>query len=258
MYLARTCPNCVETEKKIHPDVVFAGLQMQAYLRDEPLEKQQHIRIDTIREICNKTQQKAVRDGWKIFIIDQAELLLKEAANALLKFLEEPMGRALWILATSKKEAMLPTIISRCQSVEFCPLSQAAAAKILIGQGVDFAQAQMLAEAGQGSVSRAILVQELSQTLAGLDNKDAMYPFNASKKLSKDLAQARRQAKLFLDMMEVSAHKKWRAKPDKNIFSNAIKKMEMYKKYINQNVSPQLVLQTAIIEFEKLRLTESE
>ncbi|MGL5126489.1 MAG: DNA polymerase III subunit gamma/tau [Fusobacteriaceae bacterium] len=80
--------------------------------------------IDEIRELKDKINYKPAKGRRKIYIIDEVHMLTKEAFNALLKTLEEPPEHALFILATTEADKVLPTIISRCQRYDFKPLSE--------------------------------------------------------------------------------------------------------------------------------------
>ncbi|MGL5054856.1 MAG: DNA polymerase III subunit gamma/tau [Fusobacteriaceae bacterium] len=75
--------------------------------------------IDEIRELKDKINYKPAKGRKKIYIIDEVHMLTKEAFNALLKTLEEPPEHAIFILATTEPEKILPTIISRCQRYDF-------------------------------------------------------------------------------------------------------------------------------------------
>jgi len=75
--------------------------------------------IDEIRELKEGIRFKPVKSKYKVFIIDEAHQLTKEAANALLKTLEEPPSHAIFILATTELRKMIPTIQSRCQQFIF-------------------------------------------------------------------------------------------------------------------------------------------
>ncbi|MCD6422173.1 DNA polymerase III subunit gamma/tau [bacterium] len=78
--------------------------------------------IDNIRELRDKVNLAPSRGKWKVYIIDEVHMLSKEAFNALLKTLEEPPQRVIFILATTEPFAVPPTIISRCQRFDFHPL----------------------------------------------------------------------------------------------------------------------------------------
>ena len=78
-----------------------------------------HRGIDDIRELRDGIRFSPVKSKYKIFIIDECHQLSKDAANALLKTLEEPPSHAVFILATTEIHKMIPTIISRCQRFDF-------------------------------------------------------------------------------------------------------------------------------------------
>ncbi len=78
-----------------------------------------HRGIDEIRELRDGIRFAPVKSKYKVFIIDECHQLSKDAANALLKTLEEPPSHAVFILATTEVHKMIPTIISRCQRFDF-------------------------------------------------------------------------------------------------------------------------------------------
>lgn len=80
--------------------------------------------IDEIRELKDKINYKPTKGRKKIYIIDEVHMLTKEAFNALLKTLEEPPEHALFVLATTEPDKVLPTIISRCQRYDFKTVSK--------------------------------------------------------------------------------------------------------------------------------------
>lgn len=82
-----------------------------------------HRGIDEIRELKEGIKFTPTRLKYKVFILDEAHQLSKDAANALLKTLEEPPSHAIFILATTEIYKMIPTIISRCQRFDFKKLT---------------------------------------------------------------------------------------------------------------------------------------
>ena len=82
-----------------------------------------HRGIDEMRELRDGIKFAPSKSKYKIFIIDESHQLTKEAANALLKTLEEPPSHAIFILATTEIHKMIPTIISRCQHFDFRKLT---------------------------------------------------------------------------------------------------------------------------------------
>jgi DNA polymerase-3 subunit gamma/tau len=79
--------------------------------------------IDEIRDLRDGIKFAPTKSKYKVFIVDESHQLTKEAANALLKTLEEPPAHAVFILATTEIHKMIPTIISRCQRFDFRKLT---------------------------------------------------------------------------------------------------------------------------------------
>ncbi len=79
--------------------------------------------IDEMRELRDGIRFAPVKSKYKVFVIDEAHMLTKEASNALLKTLEEPPSHAIFVLATTEAHKILPTIASRCQHFDFKKLN---------------------------------------------------------------------------------------------------------------------------------------
>jgi DNA polymerase-3 subunit gamma/tau len=101
-----TCPSCVE---------ITAGNSVDV----QEIDAASNRGIDEIRELRESVRYLPARDRYKIFIIDEAHMLTTEAFNALLKTLEEPPPRSLFMLATTEAHKLPPTIQSRCQHFAF-------------------------------------------------------------------------------------------------------------------------------------------
>jgi len=115
------------------------------------------IKINSIRDIRREASLTAFDKGKKVFIIIDAEKMSDEAANALLKTLEEPHQDTLLILLTSKPDLLLRTIISRCQLIHFDSLTDEAVAGELHKQkNVDLRTAGDIARLSGGNLSRAL------------------------------------------------------------------------------------------------------
>ncbi|MGH9861868.1 MAG: DNA polymerase III subunit gamma/tau [Candidatus Acidiferrales bacterium] len=80
-------------------------------------------RVEEIRQLLETARYVPARDPYKVFIIDEAHMLSTAACNALLKTLEEPPPRVLFVLATTEPQRIIPTIHSRCQSFHFRSIS---------------------------------------------------------------------------------------------------------------------------------------
>ena len=131
--------------------------------------------IDEIRELRESVRYLPAHDRYKIFIIDEAHMLTTEAFNALLKTLEEPPPRSLFILATTEAHKLPTTIQSRCQHFAFRLLDYAEVVstlkKICEAEGVkaDEGSLGVIAEAAGGSLRDALSL--LDQVIAGCGDK---------------------------------------------------------------------------------------
>lgn len=134
------------TEKnlEIHPDCHII------------LPEKNRIKIETIRELKQKLTLHPLEASAKIAIFDDAHLLTLASANALLKILEEPPAATYFILISSKSSYLLPTIRSRCQRIDFFPLSDGEIEAWLIQEGVEKMEAIAKARYAQGSLGQAI------------------------------------------------------------------------------------------------------
>jgi DNA polymerase-3 subunit gamma/tau len=135
--------------------------------------------VDNIRELQEVVSYAPVRDRYKILIIDEAHMLSKAAFNALLKTLEEPPPRVVFVLATTEIQKLLPTILSRCQVFEFHRVSIKSIAAHLRhisnaeGLSVSDRTLELIARAGEGSLRDALSVLERVLAFCGSDIADA-------------------------------------------------------------------------------------
>jgi len=114
--------------------------------------------IDEIRDLIERAAYKPGIGRFKVFMIDEAHQLTKDAFNALLKTLEEPPEYLKFVLATTDPEKMLPTVLSRCLQFNLRPMApdtvRAHLAQVLAGEGVahDEASLKLLGRAARGSM----------------------------------------------------------------------------------------------------------
>lgn len=118
------------------------------------------ISVETIHaEVVARANQRPYVGPWKVFVIADADAMTTEAANALLKTLEEPPEETIIALTTSRPSALPTTIVSRCQRVSFVRLSNADIARILAADprlGFDAKRAKDAAATARGSAGRAV------------------------------------------------------------------------------------------------------
>lgn len=127
--------------------------------------------IDEIRELREAVRTAPFSSPYKVYIVDEAHMLTKEAANALLKTLEEPPSHVIFILATTDPEKLPQTIVSRCQKIIFQSPDIMTLAKRLTyvaqeeGKTLDEATAELIAKQGKGSYRDALGVLEQILTM---------------------------------------------------------------------------------------------
>ena len=141
------CPGCLQVMAGTHPDL----------LRVAKPEDRQELPIRIIRDLCIDLGLKPMSGRRKVAIVDDADDLNDEAANAFLKTLEEPPPGSTLILVGTSAEGQLDTILSRCRVVRFDPLPEPELAELLLERGVadNKGEAARLARLGEGSVARA-------------------------------------------------------------------------------------------------------
>ncbi len=139
------CPSCLKINRNNHPDIFFIEAEGQ------------FIRINAIREIQEQMTFKPREGRRRVFVIDDADKMNDQAANALLKTLEEPSPANILILVTAKPYTLPSTIISRCRHMRFNPLRIDTVAKFLIERmNVEKKKALLLAGLSSGSVGQAL------------------------------------------------------------------------------------------------------
>jgi DNA polymerase-3 subunit delta' len=117
------------------------------------------ITVDETRETIGFFGSTAAAEGWRVCIVDTVDELNANAANALLKTLEEPPRQSLFLLVSHAPGRVLPTILSRCRRLSLRPLATAdviQAARGATGLANDHPSLLEAAEAAEGSVARAL------------------------------------------------------------------------------------------------------
>jgi len=116
-----------------------------------------HVKLTSIRSMRRQAAMGSFDRGEKVFVILDAHTMTAEASNALLKTLEEPVPGTLIVLTTTDPDALLPTVVSRCQHVRFDPLGEEEIAAGLVRlHGLEPARAAMVARLSGGSYTGAV------------------------------------------------------------------------------------------------------
>ncbi|MGN1248894.1 MAG: DNA polymerase III subunit delta' [Candidatus Spyradocola sp.] len=114
------------------------------------------ISVDEVRDLIDALSEKPYEGGFRTVVIEDADKLNDRAQNALLKTLEEPDGRTVFFLLTARKEALLPTIRSRCRPVFMPRLPEETVEQELLSRGVKPDRAAYAARLSQGVLGRAL------------------------------------------------------------------------------------------------------
>lgn len=139
------CSSCLKMKHSSHLDMISIEAEGQ------------FIRINAIREIQEQMKFKPFEGRWRTVIIDESDKMNEQAANALLKTLEEPSAFNILILISSRPFSMPATIISRCRHMRFNPLPAPAIARFLSErEGIEQQKSILMAGLSGGSIGRAL------------------------------------------------------------------------------------------------------
>ncbi|MBI2866580.1 MAG: DNA polymerase III subunit delta' [Chloroflexi bacterium] len=147
------CRSCQRIAAGKHADVVVLHWG----------EGKTEIGIDQVREVQHRASLKPVEGRCRVFIVDGAEDLSVEAANCLLKTLEEPAPQVLFLLLTCYEDRLLPTVRSRCQRLAIRPLPLELVVGELQCRGLDPERAALIARLARGRLGWALLAAEEPQ-----------------------------------------------------------------------------------------------
>ena len=138
------CTNCSTVKDGSHADIEL--------IRTEGLS----IKVDEVRELITRTSWSPSVGNYRVVVIEDADRLTESAANALLKVIEEPGARTIWLLCAPTLTDVLPTIRSRCRHLNLRTPSVKAIAKLLITRnGIDPKMAEFASSTTQGHIGRA-------------------------------------------------------------------------------------------------------
>lgn len=143
-----TCRSCQRISAGKHSDVKVVSLTSAETVKGK---RRTEISIDDIKDVQEMASLPPFEGKAKVFVIDGADRLSAEAANRLLKTLEEPPQRVMFVLLSSAGDAVLPTVISRCQKLELRPMSTQAVLDLLVRlHGLDPQRAELLSRLSSG------------------------------------------------------------------------------------------------------------
>ncbi len=252
------CPSCRKIDEGIHPDVQRIDFAWQARLEDKELEKQKAIKIDTIRALQRDINLKSTEGAWKVYLIEPAEKITPDAANCLLKTLEEPPARTVIILLARHKENLPATIVSRTQVVYFRPIPEHHIAEYLMRAaktGPD--EAKTIARISEGSISAALRLKEERNVLGDSLWQQLKNPGLATADLLGMSQNASREAAKALDELLAEAKLDFRSDPER--YGDALSSVLESRRMVEANVNPQMILDVLLLRlYEGFAVAGSE
>ena len=228
------CKSCVEFMSHNHPDFLYL----------EP--DGSSIKIEQIRYLQRKIQEKPIISNKKVYIINDADKMTAEAQNCLLKTLEEPPEYSTIILIGSNENAFLNTIKSRCMKIAFQPI-EAKYIKQYMEKTYGLTNiSQNMLEAFQGSIGKAIILKDkreeyenIEAMIEKLDKTDMTELI----KLGEPLYQSKDEIMNILDYINIILLK---LAKENTQYANCIEIIENTKKRLNQNANYDMCIDNMI------------
>lgn len=219
------CKSCLEFDNNNQPD--FLQIQPDG----------NSIKIEQIRELQKRIQEKPIISSRKVYIIDDADLMTQESQNCLLKTLEEPPAFSTIILIGSNENAFLPTIKSRCMILHFQKIEDEEMRAYLANQLGLTNVSQTMLDTYQGSIGKAINLKDKQEEYLALENM--LYDLNKKDlidilKEAEPLYKAKEEINEILDYLNIILLKMAK---ENYVYTNCIEIVENTKKRLKQNAN---------------------
>jgi DNA polymerase-3 subunit delta' len=268
------CINCEQLAKNIYPDVFFL----------EKEKDKKNISIEQTRELQGMLSKTSFLNSYKIAIIKEAETLSEEAADSLLKTLEEAKAKTIIVLISTDKDALPLTVVSRCQAIKFSSVSQDDIFHCLVDRGATRQLADSLSHLANGKIGLVIKYFEEQELFKEYEEKIKMFfslvdggvaeKFKMIEKLVAGKKGLTETVEPLLDYLEIWSSvlrdliliKNQSAELGSNIFIKdkleklapqfdnfklikLIDKIKEAKRFLGLNVNPRLVMENLVMEF---------
>ena len=181
------CVNCKTALAGSHADVEL--------IRTEGLS----IKIDEVRELITRASWSPSVANYRVVVIEDADRLTESAANALLKAVEEPGARTVWLLCAPSTTDVLPTILSRTRCLVLRTPSTSAVAALLEAESISKSLAEFAARASQGHIGRA---RHLAKSEVARSRREAILKISL---IITDIASAFKAAQVLVDAAKQEA-----------------------------------------------------
>lgn len=284
------CKNCLRAEKFDFPDADERDFHKKVIFSEHPdiamvIPYKNSILVDAIRDLEKEANFRPFEANARIFIIDNAERLsttIDNAANALLKTLEEPSEITYIFLITSRPSSLLPTILSRCQTIRFAPIDSGEIENYLLeNEKISFEDAKLLAKISRGSVGAALETdlekyrEQRTKMFGVLESLISKYGFSNLLRTAEDLSDAKNKDfyEKNLEILQILIHDVLviQNKPDAEIInfdimydltklskkvnhetlSNWILKIENLRDNLNSNLNRKIATDALFVEMIK-------
>ena len=197
-----TCNECRSAKSHAHPDVEIMSTEGLS------------IKIEEIRDLLTRTSWAPSMGGWRIVVMEDADRLTESAANALLKAIEEPGTRTVWLLCAPTLHDILPTIRSRCRHIQLrTPTTTAVSAFLQRRDQIEPAMADFAARVSQGHIGRARYIA------TNIDVRNHRSTILALPLQLSTIADAYKAAQTLVDMATAQAKAQAEARDEKEIAS---------------------------------------
>ena len=152
--VAADAPDRSLVDGRAHPDL----FHVRRTLNPDTGRMRAEISVDDVRDLGTRMRKTAGRDGWRVAIVDAADEMNRNSANAILKLREEPPPRAVLLIVAHTPGRLLPTIRSRCRRLALQPLSEDIVMRLLGEMAPNLKETERLALArlSEGSIGRAL------------------------------------------------------------------------------------------------------
>ena len=232
------CKSCIEYMAGNHPDFM-----------EIDSEDGKNIKIEQIRYLQEKIAEKPVTSNKKVYLINDCELMTKEAANCLLKTLEEPPVYAVIILITSNESKLLPTIKSRCTKINFLPISNEKMQDYIKNEKIEDLPQFVIKQSG-GSIGNFLKIQknieeykQIEELVDCLNKESIASIWNKAEILYKE----KDTIIDYLDYINIICLEKYRAKSNLG-FLNCITIIEQAKKRIIENANFDMTIDNLLLK----------
>lgn len=268
------CRGCRQVATGIHPDIYWVKREL-----NEKTEKfKKNISIEQIRGLQSKLGLRSFLDSYKVAIVADAQTLSLEAANSLLKGLEEPAPKTVIVLLSNSVASLPKTIVSRCQMIKFRPVADKEIVDHLVNLKIERKKSRTLAALAFGLPGLALnyvenkddyfKLQDSIKTFLGLIDQDIAAKFKTVdevlnndtdetkeilliwRKILRDALLIKMDVSSLVSNISLSTEiKRLATKLSTNEIRLMIKEIDQTKKYLDSNVGVRLTLENLVLKF---------